>query len=103
MVNITEASKYNTTNMNVESLSDILVQSNQFMQGGLAYGIVFVIWLVSMTLYSNYPNIDALKASTFTAWLGSVVFAVFGVVPASFPAILAIIVAALSAFQSSQP
>jgi len=56
-----------------------------------------------MTLYSNYPNIDALKASTFTAWLGSVVFAVFGVVPASFPAILAIIVAALSAFQSSQP
>jgi hypothetical protein len=103
MVNITESTKYNVTQMNVDSLSDLLVQSNQFMQGGLAYGIIFVLWLVSMTLYSNYPNIDALKASTFTAWLASIVFAVFGVVPASFPAILAIIVAALSAFQSGQP
>ena len=103
MVNITESTKYNVTQMNVDSLSDLLVQSNQFMQGGLAYGIIFVLWLVSMTLYSNYPNVDALKASTFTAWLGSILFAVFGVVPASFPAILAIIVAALSAFQSGQP
>jgi hypothetical protein len=102
MVN-TSATKYNTTEISANSFSDLLRLGNQYMNGGLAYGLVFIIWLISMTVFSNYPNVDALKASTYTAWLSSVLFAVFGVIGPEFPLILFIVVAALAAYQQRQP
>jgi len=98
MVN-TSAMRYNTTEISANSLSDLLVQTNQFMNGSMAYAMVFIVWLISMSVMSNYPNIDTLKASTYTAWLASVLFSVFGVVSASFPIVLFILVAGLTAYQ----
>lgn len=102
MVN-TSAMKYNTTEISANSFSDLLVHGNKFMNGGLAYGLIFIVWLVSMAALANYPNLDTLKTSTYIAWLTSVLFAVFGVVSATFPIALFVLVAGLTAYQSGQP
>jgi len=92
-------SKYNVTNISANSFSDVLRETNTFMGGGLGYGLVFVVWIISFTFFAEYPNIDALKASSFTAWLISILLSVFSVVPASFPMALFLGVAALTAYQ----
>jgi len=99
MVN-TSVMKYNTTNMTADSFSDLLIYSNSFMNNGLAYGLIFIVWLVSMAALANYPNLDTLKTSTYIAWLTSVLFAVFGVISTAFPIALFVLVAGLTAFQS---
>lgn len=91
-------SKYNTTELTANSFSELLNSANGFMNGGLAYGLIFVFWFVSFTALSNYPNVDTLKASSFTAWLSSVLFAVFGVVDPTFPMVLFFLVAGLTAY-----
>jgi len=95
----TSVTKYNTTELSASSFSDVFRSANEFMGGGFGYGLIFVVWLVSMSLFSNYPNVDALKASSYIAWLTSVLFSVFGVVPATFPMALFILVAALVGYQ----
>jgi hypothetical protein len=92
-------SKYNTTNLDANSFSELLQFANSSMNGGLAYGFVFVFWLISMAVLSEYPNVDTLKASSYTAWLSSVLFAVFGVVDPAFPMALFFVVAGLTAYQ----
>jgi len=96
---LNQSSKYNVTEIEVNSFSDLFVEANGFMGGGLGYGVVFVVWLISLTLFAEYPNTDALKASSFTAWLTSILFSVFGVVPASFPMALFLAVAGITAYQ----
>jgi len=95
----TSVTKYNTTDLSGESFSELFRTANEFMGGGMGYGLVFVVWLISMSLFSQYPNVDALKASSYSAWLTAVLFSVFGVVPATFPMALFILVAALVGYQ----
>jgi len=85
--------------MTANSFSDVLRETNSFMGGGLGYGLIFVVWIISFTYFANYPNTDALKASSYTAWLTSILFSVFGVVPASFPMALFLGVAGITAYQ----
>lgn len=94
--------KYNTTQIDPNSFSDLLFLGNKFMGGGLAYGIVMIIWLVSMATLAQYPNLDTLKTSTYIAWLTSVLFTVFGVVSPTFPAALFVLVAGITAYQTTQ-
>lgn len=101
MVN-TSVMKYNTTEIQANSFSELLVYGNKFMGGGFAYGIIFIVWLVSMAALANYPNLDTLKTSSYISWLTSVLFAVFGVVETTFPIALFILVAAITAYQNSQ-
>jgi len=92
-------SKYNTTEISAESFTGLMQFANKSMGGGLAYGMIFVFWLVSMSVLAQYPNVDTLKASTYTAWLSSVLFAVFELVSPAFPMALFILVAGLTAYQ----
>ena len=97
MVN-TSVMPYNTTEISANSFSDLLVEGNALMGGSLAYGLIFVVWIVSMSVLSQYPNTDSLKASSYTAWLTSVLFAIFGVIRPDFPLVLLILLAALTAY-----
>lgn len=99
MSTVNETAKYNVTEIEVNSFSDLFFEANMFMGGGLGYGVVFVVWLISFTTFSQYPNTDSLVASTYSAWLTSILFAVFEVVPSSFPLVLFIVVAAVSAYR----
>lgn len=91
--------KYNTTELSAESFTGLMQFANKSMGGGLAYGLIFVFWLISMSVLAQYPNIDTLKASTYTAWLSSVLFAVFELVDPAFPMALFFLVAGLTAYQ----
>lgn len=93
------ATKYNTTTLDANSFSELLQFANGTMNGGLAYGFIFVFWLISIAVLSEYPNIDSLKSSSYIAWLSSVLFAVFGVIDPAFPMALFLVVAGLTAYQ----
>lgn len=91
--------KYNTTNATAQSFTELMQLSNEYMGGGLGYGLIMVFWVLSFTVLNQYPNLDALKASTYVAWLSSVLFAVFDLVRPTFPMALFLAVAALAAYQ----
>lgn len=97
MVNASDM-PYNTTDISANSFSDLLVEGNSLMGGSLAYGMIFVVWIVSMSVMSQYPNTDTLKASSYTAWLTSALFAIFGVIRPDFPIVLLILLAGLTAY-----
>lgn len=102
MVNET-VMKYNTTSIDANSFTGLFQISNDFMNGGLGYGLVFTVWLISMASLSQYPNLDAVVSSTYLAWLTSIMFAVLGVVPTTFPAVLFFIVAGVTAYRQANP
>lgn len=93
------ATKYNVTNMSAESFTGLMQNANSLMNGTLSYGFIMVIWLITMAVLSSYPNIDALKTSTYIAWLASILFSVFNVVNPSVPMALFLIVAGLASYQ----
>lgn len=91
--------KYNVTEMDVSSFSGLLREANTFMGGGLGYGLLMVFWLVSMAVLSSYPNVDALKASTYITWIASILFTVFEVVDPTIPLAIFMGVAGMAAYQ----
>ena len=91
--------KYNVSQMDATSFSGLLREANTFMNGGLGYGLLVVFWLVSMATLSSYPNVDALKASTYITWIASILFSVFEVVDPTVPLAIFMGVAGMAAFQ----
>ena len=89
--------KYNTTEISVNSFTGLMETANGFMGGGLGYGMIFIFWMISMTVLSNYPNIDALKSSTYISWIASILLSVFGIVDPTFPMVMFFLVAGLAA------
>lgn len=94
--------KYNTTDASAQSFTELMRLSNEYMGGGLGYGLILVFWVLSFTVLNQFPNLDALKSSTYVAWLSSLMFAVFGLVRPAFPMALFLVVAGLAAYQYLQ-
>lgn len=97
MVN-TSATKYNVTS--VDSYSGLIQDVNIFVGGTVGIGLVLVIWLITFFSLQSYPNMDALKASTWVAWLTSLFMTLVGVVEPSFSILLFIMLLAITGYSS---
>ena len=92
---------YNTTK-DISSFQGLFVQSNEFMGGGLALGIIFSLWIISFYSFSEYASIDALKASTWVSFLASSLLSLLEIVSPSYSFLLLVVVLAMTANSYAQ-
>lgn len=91
--------KYNVTD--VTSLQDLFVHSNQFMGGGLAYGVILSVWAITFYAMNDYPTSDAVVASTWTAFLTSAFLAILEIIEPAFSILLLVAVLGLTGYNYS--
>lgn len=91
--------KYNNTE-SPETYAELMRQSDKFAGNTLGLSIVGVIWVIAFYSLANYPNLDALKASTWVAWLTSFVLSLMGVVSTGFTFLMFLMVSAMTAYSA---
>jgi len=97
MVNVSQ------TKYNVSSTSDftgLFKQVNEFTGGAVGIGFILTVWLIVFFSLQNYRNVDALKASTWVAWLLSLFMTLLKVIRPAFSVLLLIVLLAATAYSS---
>lgn len=97
MVN-TSKTKYNVTSP--EEYTGLFRQVNEFTGGSVGIGLILIVWMISFFSLQNYRNIDALKSSTFIAWLLSLFMTLMNVTKPAFSFLLLIALLAMTAYSS---
>jgi len=97
MVNASQT-KYNLSSP--ESYEGLFTSVNGYVGGSLGMGLILVIWIITFFTLQTYPNIDALKASTWVAWLMSLFMTLVGLIQPAFSILLFIVVLATTAYSA---
>lgn len=87
---------YNTTS--AETVSGLMVQVNGYVGGTMGVGLVLMTWIIAYYSMQQYPNMDALRGSTWVAWLTSMFATILGILTPSFSILLFLIVVALTGY-----
>lgn len=97
MVNASKT-KYNVTSP--EEYTGLFRQVNEFTGGSVGIGFVLIVWVISFFSLQNFSNVDALKSSTFIAWLLSLFMTLMKVTKPALSILLFVLLLALTGYSS---
>jgi len=89
--NLTQHYKYNMSET-PGNPSELLAQSNQFMQGGFALGMLGMVWMVvlSSLLYRNHSYLSSLITANTVATFASYILFLMGFMGGELPLLITI-------------
>jgi hypothetical protein len=100
--NLTDSFKYTVPEEGFTNFNGLLMHSNEYMQGGFGFGVLFIVFAVSFHRLSRYPNSDALTASGFITFLTSAFMSLIGVLNPAITVLLFLITTGVVAHNLTQ-
>jgi hypothetical protein len=89
--NVSQYFRYNLSDAPKDP-SSLMAKSNEFMGGGLAFGMIGTLWLIILTslLYRNYQFLPALLAANTVTTFASFILFLGGYLSGTYPLVLAV-------------